>query len=92
MNEDGFPYQFDPEFEQECLRRGKLIGMEEMITEWIADYHTHTPGTRTKPFTYIGTYNRIYIILLYATVSYLLLILLLFGKQMLSTSPRPNKP
>ena len=92
LNEDGYPYQFDPEFEQECLRRGKLIDMEEMITEWIADYHSHTPGTRTKPFTYIGTYNRIYITLLYATVSYLLLILLLFGKQMLSTSPRPNKP
>ena len=91
MNEDGYPYQFDPDFEQECLRRGKILDMEDDVAEWIADYHSHTPGTQTRPFTTITTYNRIYIPLLYATVSYLLLILLLFGKQMLSTNPRPKK-
>ena len=94
LNDDGYPYLFDPEFEKECLKRGKMSGMEKDVAEWIADYHSHAPGTRTKPFNYIATYNSIYIPLLYAMVSYLLLILLFYGHQMLRKNPLPkgNKP
>ena len=94
LNEDGFPFMFDPTFEQECLRRAKMINIEDNVAEWIKDFHSHTPGTQTRPFYFIKTYNCIYITLLYAIVSYLLLVMLFFGKQMLkvNTTPVAQKP
>lgn len=93
MDENGYPFMFDPEFEKEFAHRCELSGLTDWIQESLDIYYGKTPPHDTHNMTHVY-FNRIYIMVNFIVVSMLLLTLIFFGKQMLkvNTTPVAEKP
>ena len=93
MDENGYPFMFDPEFEKEFAHRCELSGLTDLIQESLDIYYGKTPPNDTHNMTHIY-FNQIYIMVNFIVVSILLLTLIFFGKQMLkvNTTPVAQKP
>lgn len=86
MDENGYPYMFDSEFEKQFVHRCELSELTDLIQESLDIYYGKLPPNETHNMTHVY-FNRIYIIVNYIVVSLLLLTLILFGKKMLENCP-----
>ena len=88
MDENGYPFMFDPEFEKEFAHRCELSGLTDWIQESLDIYYGKQSPKETHNMTHVY-FNRIYILVNTVVSSILMLILISFGRQMLAQKTIP---